>query len=202
MREKQHLQELVERAGQGNREAFDTLFNQYRSRLLSRINRRLSDKLRRRVEPEDILQEAFCRAFETIDGFRWRGEDSFFAWIAAIAEHLILNASKKHQFKALQLGQDFPQSGATPGKILSREERYERLRSSIQALTSDQRKAVVLARIDGLTMREIASRMGRSEEAVRQLLARSLRQLKRTFGDTESLHLPNRSLGEEGLDDD
>ncbi len=43
-------------------------------------------------------------------------------------------------------------------------------------------------------MREIAERMNRSEEAVRQLLARALKKLKAGFGDTESLHLPDSSL--------
>jgi RNA polymerase sigma-70 factor (ECF subfamily) len=153
------------------------------------------------VDAEDVLQDTFCKAFETIQRFRWQGEGSFYAWIAAISEHVILNATKKRQLRALQLDRDLPESGTTPGQRLSREERYERLKASVRALTPDQRQAVMLARIDGLPTKEIASRMNRSEEAVRQLLTRALRELKRTFGDTESLHLPDRSLAEEGLGD-
>jgi DNA-directed RNA polymerase specialized sigma24 family protein len=58
-----------------------------------------------------------------------------------------------------------------------------------------------MARVEGLTARQIALRLGKKEEAVRQLLARALKRLKRTMGDTESLHLPDKSLGKEGPQD-
>lgn len=192
---------LVEKAKQGDRAALEALFESHRPRLLSRIDWRLSDQLKRRVDPEDILHGALCTAFETIDRFHWQGEDSFFAWISAIAEHLILNATKKKQLKTLRLDRDIPRSSVTGGKAMSREERFERLKASLAALTPDQREAVMLARIDGLPTKEIARRMGRSEDAVRQLLTRALRQLKTSFGETESLNLPERSLREEGLAD-
>ena len=102
----------------------------------------------------------------------------------------------------LQLDRDLPKSSATPGQALGREERFERLKLSLEKLSPDQRKAVILARIDGRPVREIAQQMNRSEDAVRQLLTRALRQLRSSFGDTESLHLPNRSLAEEGLGDE
>lgn len=51
-----------------------------------------------------------------------------------------------------------------------------------------------LARIDGLKVAEIARRMGRSPGAIHQLLARAMDELKRRFGDTESLSLPERIL--------
>jgi DNA-directed RNA polymerase specialized sigma24 family protein len=61
-------------------------------------------------------------------------------------------------------------------------------------LKTDEREAVTLSRIEGLKMKEIAERMGRSPAAVKMLLFRGLKQLKKSFGDTESLHLPERSL--------
>ncbi len=202
MTKNQQTEILVERARRGDRSAFEELFNTHRGRLQARISERLSSQLRRRVDPEDILQDAFSKAFETIDRFRWQGDNSFFAWIASIAEHLILNASRKKQLQMLQLDRDVPKSSATPVKALEREERFERLKSSLEKLGPDQRKAVILARIDGLPVREIAQQMKRSEDAVRQLLTRALRQLRSSFGDTESLHLPNRSLTEEGFGDE
>jgi len=59
-----------------------------------------------------------------------------------------------------------------------------------------------LARFEGLSLKEIAGRMGRTPGAVAQLLARALRKLRATFGETESYHLPAQSLYEEGGDDD
>ena len=51
-----------------------------------------------------------------------------------------------------------------------------------------------MARVEGLKVKEIAVRMNRSEDAVHKLLARALLRLKESFGDTESLNLPNRFL--------
>ena len=44
--------------------------------------------------------------------------------------------------------------------------------------------------------------MGRSPDAIKQLLYRALKQLKHSFGDTESLNLPDRTLGVDKEDDD
>ena len=202
MTHKPDTESLVARAKRGDRAAWDELLALHRPQLLSQVRGRLSDRLRNRVDAEDILHDALCRAFEAIERFEWRGQDSFLAWIGAIAEHLILNATKKKELNALRLNQDVPQSGVSPGTVLGREERYERLKASVRSLTPDQRQAVLLAKIDGLAAREIASRMGRSEDAVRQLLSRALRQLKNSLDETGSLRLPDRHLGDEDLSND
>ncbi len=66
---------------------------------------------------------------------------------------------------------------------------------ALAQLTPDQRQAIQLSRIDGLKIREIAERMEKTPDAVQQLIARGLRSLRRHFGDTESLHLPDRAFG-------
>ena len=56
----------------------------------------------------------------------------------------------------------------------------------------------LLARIEGLSLAEVAERMNRSQGAVAQLLWRALRALRDRFGDTESFHLPERRLEDRG----
>jgi RNA polymerase sigma-70 factor (ECF subfamily) len=198
MVEHSRIQYLVGRARDGDRSAFDELMHDHRRRLLAFITPRIGEKLRPHLDPEDVLQETFMRAFETIDRFEWRGEDSFFSWLAAVAGHLILNAAKKSRPDRIEVDRTTPDGTTSPSSVLRRNERFDRLEDSLRLLTPDQRKALVLARIDGLRAQEIARRMDRSEEAVRQLLTRALRQLRSSFGDTESLHLPDRRLLEEG----
>ncbi|MBI4605132.1 MAG: RNA polymerase sigma factor [Planctomycetes bacterium] len=194
-------EDLVRRAQRGDRAAFGELFESHRRRLLARIAARCGRKLQGALDPEDVLQETFLRAFETVHLFVPRGEDSFFRWLAAIAEHLLLNASRKRRPDPLEVTPEPVASGASPSKALRREERFDRLEEALRGLPEDRRRAVLMARIDGLSAREIARRMGRSEEAVRQLLARALKQLKRTLGGTESFGLPDRPLGEKGISD-
>ncbi len=71
----------------------------------------------------------------------------------------------------------------------------------VDVVAHDHREVIQLARIEKLPFREIAARMHRSPGAVKLLLLRALRELKQRFGETESLHLPDRSLKCEGGND-
>ena len=70
----------------------------------------------------------------------------------------------------------------------------------MEDLSPDYRTVVHLSRIEGLKISEIAERMGRSPSAIKNLLLRAMKQLRESFGDTESLGLPDRHLGEGSSD--
>ena len=65
-------------------------------------------------------------------------------------------------------------------------------------MSPDQKEAIELAKIDGLKVSEIAAQMKRSSDSVKQLLSRGLRQLRSSFGETESLHLPENAFESRG----
>ena len=90
----------------------------------------------------------------------------------------------------------------SPSRLAQRGERLDRLEDALKKLTPDQRDAVRFSRLEGLKVREIADRMGKTPDAVQQLIVRGLRSLRRNFGDTESLHLPDRHLDLKGLSHD
>ncbi|MBI4584723.1 MAG: RNA polymerase sigma factor [Planctomycetes bacterium] len=181
---------LLDRAKAGDRGAFDALCREHAERLESFVRARLGPGLRGKVEPEDVVQETLLRAFQSIGAFRGGDDRSLASWLLSIAEHLIWNASQKRSFREGVLPLDLTSGAATPSQGLRREERLERLKASLSSLKPEQRQAILLAKIDGLPAKEIARRLGRSEDAVKQLLSRGLRQLRRRFGDTESLGLP------------
>ena len=88
-------------------------------------------------------------------------------------------------------------------RLMRRDERFDRLQEAFRQLSPEYRQVISLARIEGLGLKDVAQRMGRSHAAARKLLCRALRSLKESFGDTESLHLPARHLEEsEGQDDE
>jgi RNA polymerase sigma-70 factor (ECF subfamily) len=193
---------LVRRAQGGDREAFDHIVKRFGSRLESQIRSRMGSRVRSQVESEDILNETFGCAFESINRLEWLGEETFYRWLASIAEHLIRNASRKKTWEHLRVDRVTPGTDASPSRALRRNDRFERLAAALEKLRPDYKNALVLSRIKGLTVEEIAERMNRSKDAVKKLLARGLRELKRSFGDTESLHLPDRELPVEGPADD
>jgi RNA polymerase sigma-70 factor (ECF subfamily) len=190
---------LVERARAGDRAATEELVRNSRSQLLDSIRRRVGSGLRGKLDPEDVVQETSVRAPRSLEGFEWQGRGSFLRWLQDIAENFILDAARRQRVrKELQLDQDFPASGASPSKNAQRGERAERLERSLEGLSPDHRKVIVLSRFERLKIKEIARRMGRSESAVKNLLLRAMKALKDSFGDTESLGLPRSDLDEGG----
>jgi RNA polymerase sigma-70 factor (ECF subfamily) len=199
-------EDLVRAAQAGDARALEELLEAHRGRLLSRVARRLGAVLRGRVEAADIVQETYVWAIRSLPRFRWRGEGSFTRWLGAIADHMLLKAASPGRSpQTLRLGLDPELDAAagdpTPSRALRREERFERLREALESLSPEHREVIVLARIEGLRIDEIARRLDRTPNAVSLLLARALRKLRAAFGDTESLGLPARLLDLEGEED-
>ena len=192
--QQESVEALVQRAKAGDRSAFDELFETHADRLRMLIRSRLGAKLRRSVDVEDLFQETQLRAFGGIDRFTWIQEDSFHRWLATIAQHLIWSASQKRSTNDIRLVADPAVNEVSPSRRMRREERFDRLDDALQRLRPDEREAVRLARIKGLKVKEVAERMKRPEPTVKSLIARSLRKLRESFGETESLHLPDRFL--------
>jgi RNA polymerase sigma-70 factor (ECF subfamily) len=142
-----------------------------------------------------VLQDTFVRALHSVERFEWQGEESFRRWLESVATHVALDAVRHHgRRKVLQIDREPEAPGGSPSKAMRRGERFERLKKSMAALSPDYRAVLQLSRIDGLSVREIAERMGRTESAIKNLLLRATRQLKRAFGDTESLSLGGHHL--------
>jgi RNA polymerase sigma-70 factor (ECF subfamily) len=186
---------LIERAKRGDRSAFDQLFSMVHERLRNHITSRMGASLRSRVNPEDVLQETLMRAFRSIDQFRWQGEDSFCRWLEGLATHRVVDAARAAKRRPeFQIVRDPTAQDVSPSRSARRKERLARLKKSLDSLSPDYQTVVRLARIEGLLIREIAERMGRSESAIKNMLYRAMKELKRSFGDTESLHLGGDGL--------
>jgi RNA polymerase sigma-70 factor (ECF subfamily) len=198
----QRAADLFARARGGEREAFDALIEMTRDPLRAAVGQRMGARLRKTLEVDDVLQETYVRALQAFSGIRWQGLAGFQRWLAAIAEHLIIDSARREKrYPKLELPQHLPGEGVSQSKHLRRDERFQRLKASLSKLSEDHREVILLSRIEGLKTEEVARRMNRSVTAVRNLLLRALKELKSSFGETESLSLPERSLEEEGSSD-
>ena len=90
--------------------------------------------------------------------------------------------------------------GVSPSRAQRRDERFDRLESSLNSLSPEYRDVVRLARIEGLSIMAIAERLDRTPDSVRNLLLRAMKQLRQSFGDTESLGLPDRAIEDKGAE--
>lgn len=198
----ERTQALVDRARAGDRAAFEELFGEHRSRLEALVRHRLGTGLRRRLDVEDVLQETLLRALGSVQRFRWQNEDSFFLWMSGIAVNVLREAVGEEKRRPMvPLEFEIPGEDISPSHAERREERFDRLARALDSLSPEHRKVILLARLDRLPVKEIARQMGHSPAAVSQLLMRALQKLRDSFGDTDSLHLPHRSLSE-GRDGD
>ncbi len=202
MPDQTRVRDLVELARNGDPQAFAELFEPLRQRLLATIRRRLSPAIRQCVDPEDVLQDTFVRGLHSVSRFEWQGDDSLGRWLEAIATHVTLDVVRhRGRRKELRIDRDLKGDGAPPSRAMRRQERRERLQNSLRALSADHRTVLELSRMEGLSIREVADRMGRSESAVKNLLLRATRKLRERFGDTESLGLDVGSSPETGVGD-
>lgn len=186
---------LIARAREGDRAAFDELIGAFEDRLRSFIRSRIESDFRGRLDPEEILQDARVRAYLSIESFQGETFDEFRRWATGVANKTVLRAAEgARRHRILEIQPDLPAKDIPPSKAERREERLDRFQGAIDSLSADYREVLFLTRIEGLTLKQAAEKMGRSPEAVRKLFWRALKQLRSRISNTESLHLPDREL--------
>ncbi len=188
---------LLERIRAGDENAFSSLFRKYSPRLSVLIHYKLSPEMHNRVEVDDILQETFLAASRQLETFTYRKPGSFMSWISRIADHVIVDTArhhgrqKRHPVELVRLKTASNPQGAeaidpaTPSRILAGRERVQQVLERLNALPEDYRQVVLLARMEGLPMGEIAERLGKSREHVAVLLHRAILRLREMEKHTE-----------------
>jgi RNA polymerase sigma-70 factor (ECF subfamily) len=198
------IRDLVVRAQRGSREAFDLLFRRHQARLDGLIALRVGRMLRFWIECEDIAQQTWLVALQDIRKFQWRGEGSFYRWLAGIAEHVILRHARD-QTKGENGGEmdpeRLPAPGDSPSTDMRRWERFVSLRDAVGRLSDDHREVVISIYFRGLRVAEVATRMDRSADAIHMLHLRAVRKLRGLLGNTDSLRLPPVGPEDWGLDE-
>jgi RNA polymerase sigma-70 factor, ECF subfamily len=140
-----------------------------------------------RDEALDLSQEVFLRVFRTIH--RFRGQSSLRTWIYRIAVNQARNRHRfwrrRHRADQVSLDQhiashgEFPSgSELTPDRLLAQKELGERLQRALDNLPFDQRSAIVLREIDGLSYEEIAFSLGVAVGTVKSRLTRARQALR------------------------
>lgn len=164
-------EELMERYQSGDEAAFEEIYARYGRKIYGFLVRRLGQA----DDCAELFQETFLRLHKGRS--LYRTEMPFKAWIYTIATNLIRDRlrTKAHSRVCQPAAEDgnsleqiIPDGRA---KMLSFKEAFGKL-------TDDQREAVILSRFQGLKYEEIGRVMGRSTEAVNQLIQRAMHHLR------------------------
>jgi RNA polymerase sigma-70 factor (ECF subfamily) len=189
---------IVQKIKAGDGEALASYIAQRSPQLLSFIEKRMSDALRRRVEAADILQELTTSAWQSLSGVEW-GDREPFSWLCQQAERRIIDAHRRHfgaQKRSAGREVNLSAGGSSggdegggmadllaasltsPSGVLSRQQKEIHMLQALESLPEDAREALRMRYVEGLPSKEIAQKLGRTDGAVRVLLTRSLQKLQ------------------------
>ncbi len=172
---------------------------QYRSALLLLARAQFARQRLADVDASDLVQQTLLEAHRDRGHFHGQTEVEWFAWLRKALYHNFLDACARAQAGKRNAGQraleaDLTQSfigldeflvapDTSPSNRAIRNEELKRLAEAIEQLPQQQREAVLLKHIVGLTLAEVGDRLGCSPPATAGLLYRGRQRLQELLGD-------------------
>ncbi|MGQ0697786.1 MAG: RNA polymerase sigma factor RpoE [Panacagrimonas sp.] len=156
-------EQLVERAQNGDKRAFELLIRKYQYKIIQLVGRLVGD-----ADAPDVAQETFIKAWRALNGFR--GQSAFYTWLYRIG----INTAKNYLVarrrrpsnqdidvdEAEQFGHTAQMSDVdTPEALLLSDEIKQKVGETIAKLPPDLRQAITLRELEGLSYEEIAEVM-------------------------------------------
>ncbi len=175
---------LVEKVRGGDLLAYDTLVRKY-ERQVFRISQHI---VQNREDAEDVMQDAFLKAYEKLDQFQ--GNSKFYTWLVRIAVNESLMRLRKRRAGRMvsidedieteegSMPRDFADWAPNPEQNYNQSELASILKETIQALSEGFRLVFVLRDVEGLSTEETAQALGLSVPAVKSRLLRARLQLR------------------------
>jgi len=202
----------VGRAAGGDVVAMEQLLVRAHDSLIRYIRRRLPLDLERLIDAEDILQETFKAAFVQMRTLEVQNYAGFAGWLTAIARNQLHNVSRSLRARkrggrqnalvtpkcetgsgsdnldaaAMELLDLLANNSKSPRSVAGDREYFQLMREAIEELEPDHRLALRLRFVDDLPHAQIAIKLGRTEEAVRQLCFRALKRLRTLLPFTQA----------------
>lgn len=191
---------LMHLARDGDGPALGQLLEQYRSYLSLLARLQIGRRLQGKVDPGDVVQEAFLQAHRNWNQFRGMTERELTAWLREILTGQLANlvrhylgTQRRDVRLERELAGELEQSSrsldvglvadySSPSQQASRREQAVLLADALERLPADYREVLILRHLEGLSFPDVARRMDRTLDSVKKLWTRGLAQLRHTFG--------------------
>jgi len=198
-----YTEELLQRAAEGDDSARQELLMQYSDRLKAMIRLRLNRRLRGRLDPSDVLQEAFLDVTKRLDECLQDPPKSFFLWLRKVTvtklteihrHHLDVQArDAEREISILGLGEPAADSVSLAAHLLGRitspshaaikaEERFK-LQQLLDSLDPVDREVIALRHFEQLDSAETAAVLGLSKSGASSRYVRAMRRLHSVLAD-------------------
>ena len=193
------LDDLLRRAASGDREALAALFDHYRRRLRQMVRLRLDRRLQGRVDPSDVLQEAYLDVAQQLPSYLQKQERmSFFLWLRLVTGQRMMRLHRQHLGAEMRsVGREVSlYKGALPqatsvslaaqllGRFTSvsqaamRAEMQVKLQEALNSMDPLDREIIALRHFEELSNKEAAEVLGVSKAAASNRYVRALARLQ------------------------
>ncbi len=188
----------LEKASQGDQRALTALLSHHRDRLRKTVSLRLDQRLQGRIDPSDVIQEAFLEATSRLEGYRKKSSMPFFLWLRFITLQKLLALHRRHlgtqkrdasrevsiyhtgtpQASSSALAAQLLGRQSSPSQAAQRAELRNRLQHALDRMEPIDREVLVLRHFEELTNSEAAQVLEISPTAANNRYVRALRRLK------------------------
>jgi RNA polymerase sigma-70 factor, ECF subfamily len=185
----------------GDGAALGRLLERYRNYVGLLVRLQVGRRLRTKVDIEDLLQEIWLEIHRKIGLFRGGSEREFLSWARRLIGSILANQVRhyigtKSRDLSLEraLADELDQSSralnesliaahSSPSQQAVRREQAVLLADALQDLPEDYREVIILRQLEGLSFPDVARRMGRTEDSVKNVWLRALARLRRMLED-------------------
>lgn len=190
--------ELLDRLKRGDEEALARLFSRHRDRLWRMVSFRMDRRLLGRVDPDDVLQEAYLAAAKRLGHYGADASLSPFVWLRMIVVQTLIDVHRHHLGAQMRdadrevawHGCRYPQTTSaslaaqmighltSPSQAVAREEMYNRLAQAVADMDSLDREVLALRHFEELSNGEVAEVLGIQQKAASIRYVRAIKRLR------------------------
>lgn len=189
--------DLLARVRSGDTDALHEFYRQHEPRLLRMIELRIDPALRRRLDPSDVLQEAWIEIARR--AAEWRKQDTLplQVWMRLITAQSLLQLQRRHlgthmrdalrevpqpesrlSISAAGAADAFVASATSPSQAAAREEVRERVLEALEELDGLDREIITLRHVEELSNHEVAAELGLDPKTASKRYMRALTRMR------------------------
>jgi RNA polymerase sigma-70 factor (ECF subfamily) len=198
MDESAELMELMQQAIAGDQQSATVLFERFRERLLRMVRLRMDQRLKGRVDSEDIVQEAYLDASQRLESYAANPPMSFFLWLRFLTAQKLVDAHRQHvgtekrdagrevslyrgpmpEASSASLAAQLLGRLTSPSLAAIRAETQIKVQEVLNTMDAIDREVLVLRHFEHLSNQEAAELLGISPAAASKRYITALRRLK------------------------
>jgi RNA polymerase sigma-70 factor (ECF subfamily) len=202
--ESEKTQELLLGAKEGDAEAVNRLLERHRDAVRRLVQMRLDQRVQRRVDVSDVVQEVFVEANRRLNDYVAQGQPmAFHLWLRQIAKDRIIDAHRRHRASAkrsvdreqamnvpagmdrssMELAAQIVDPELTPATAATQHEMAQRVEAAIAQLGDQDAEIILMRHYEHLSNQEIAQALGLTEPASSMRYLRAVRKLREVLGE-------------------